>query len=78
MRNIELENSMTQKYGPLLGGEDLWKCLGFKTRPAFYKAVKTGKLNLNVFKVNGRRGLFALTCDVCEWLQDVSTRDLEA
>lgn len=77
MKNDENIDTLIKQFGTLVGGQDLWKCLGFKTRPAFYKSVKSGKLKLNVFKVTGRRGWFALTDDVCKWLQNVSSQRTE-
>lgn len=56
------------KYGPLMGGEDLRRALGYRTWSAFSRAVRTGVLEVTVFEIPGRRGKFALTPEVADWL----------
>ena len=64
---------LIKTYGPLMGGEDLWLALGFKTGPAFRHAIREHSVPLNIFEIPGRRGKFALTEDVEKWLEEVST-----
>jgi hypothetical protein len=65
----DLSGWMLEKYGPLMGGEDLYAALGFKTYAAFHRARLKGDIDVHVFSIRGRRGLFSLTTDVAAWLQ---------
>lgn len=56
------------RYGEIMGGSHLRKALGFSSTAAFCKALERNTLDLAVFYVAGRRGRFALTIDVVEWL----------
>lgn len=55
-------------YGPVIGGKDLWKSLGYKTFSAFSRAIAKNTIAINVFRIEGRRGWFALTEDLTNWL----------
>jgi hypothetical protein len=55
-------------YGPVLGGADLRKFLGFRTATAFLKARAQGSIGLPVFTLPPRRGYFAMTSEACAWL----------
>lgn len=56
------------RYGEVMGGSHLRKALGFSSSAAFCKALERNNLDLAVFYVAGRRGRFALTIDVVDWL----------
>lgn len=71
-----LMQSLQKEYGPLIGGKDLWRALGYKTWAAFAKAARNGTLGIAVFSLPGRRGRFALTADLAEWL--ISSRQGES
>ncbi len=67
---------LVHSFGPLIGGMDLAKVLGFRNQPAFRQAVYRGRIPIRLFSIPGRRGKFAMTTDVDAWLtelQDVST-----
>lgn len=55
---------MVDRYGPVVGGVDLRRLLGYRTRSAFERAVRLGQLPVPVFRMPGRRGVFALTHEV--------------
>lgn len=63
-----LRSALAKEYGPMMGGEDLRRALGFKTAASFARAVREKTLGLPVFNIAGRRGKFALTSDVATWL----------
>lgn len=67
-----LQQQLLEKYGPLLGGDDLPRALGFRTSAAMKKAWREKALHLNFFRIPGRRGLFCLTGDVATWLSEVA------
>lgn len=63
-----LTDQLLSRYGPTLGGRDLYGALGFKTYAAFHRSKQRGEVGVNVFTLPGRRGWFALTANVAEWL----------
>ena len=58
-------------HGPLLSGEDLWRNLGFRNSAAFRQAKLRGQLDIRVFSLPNRRGTFAFTHDVADWLRSL-------
>lgn len=72
-----LFDQMLTRYGPTLGGRELYAALGFKSYAAFHRSKQLGELGITVFTLPGRRGWFALTGDIAEWLktQAVKTTD---
>lgn len=62
-------DELVEQSGPLLSGKALWQALGFSGSPAFRQAKARGQLDVRVFKLPGRRGTFAFTSDVAEWLR---------
>lgn len=55
-------------YGPVLGGVELRRALGFKSVSSFNRAVALGRVSIPFFAMEGRRGRFARTSAVAEWL----------
>lgn len=66
----ELQETLTRLYGPLLASRDLWKLLGFATPAAYRQARLRQQIPVVEFKIEGRRGHFALTQDVARWLAE--------
>ncbi|MBD8882310.1 hypothetical protein IHE49_17645 [Rhodanobacter sp. 7MK24] len=64
----EYRLELTTLYGPLIGGRELGRVLGFSTQEAFRQAVKRGNMPVRTFAINGRRGKFAATADIAAWL----------
>lgn len=60
---------LLNRYGPTLGGRDLYAALGYKTYAAFHRSRQLGAIGVKVFTLPGRRGWFALTTDVAAWLE---------
>lgn len=56
---------------PVLSGAETARILGFPTTEALYKARQAGRLPIDMFRLPGRRGWFAATPAVREWLQAV-------
>lgn len=65
---ISLEIDLFNRYGPMIGGNDLRAVLGFPSMEALRQALSRGKLPVAVFKLPRRRGNFALVKDVAKWL----------
>lgn len=68
MPGNDLKESLLKEFGPLMGGEDLRRALGYRTAPAFARAVRMNAVGVQVFEIPGRRGKFAMTSDVAAWL----------
>lgn len=65
--NLELYLPRT----PVLSGAETARIMGFPTTEALYKARQAGRLPIDLFRLPGRRGWFAATPAVREWLQNV-------
>jgi hypothetical protein len=68
MNENELSRSLIQQYGPLVSGKDLMRNLGFRSHSSFARARKKGLLGVAVFELEGRRGPFARTQDIADWM----------
>jgi hypothetical protein len=73
--NEKLAKELIARYGETMQGPDLFKALGFRTYSGFYKANKNNKLPVKVFSLKGRRGYFALTVAVAQFLQENGCED---
>lgn len=62
---------LEREHGPLLGTPTLWRVLGFTTGDAFRKALQRNTVPVPVFQLPNRRGRFAHTRQVIEWLRQV-------
>lgn len=61
------------EHGPLLNGKELWQTLGFRSSAAFRQAKLRDVIGVPVFSLPDRRGTFAFTADVADWLRKVGT-----
>lgn len=65
----KLEQDLLQLYhSPLLTGESLQKAMGYKSIHALRQAIARKLVPIDVFKIENRRGYYALTADVAHWL----------
>lgn len=65
----QLEKDLLQMYGsPLLTGEDLKKAMGFRSVDALRQAIVRQTIPVKVFKLENRRGKYALVKDIARWL----------
>jgi hypothetical protein len=69
----QIADELALRYGPMIGGSDLIKALGYSNGQAFRQAHRTKRLGIKVFNIPSRQGKFALTSDVAQWLISVST-----
>jgi len=76
-----LEETLLQRYGPILGGADLAKALGYPSMRAFQQAVVRGVVGVPVFTMRNRRGRFALASEVAQFVArervDKATKELK-
>lgn len=68
-----LHRSLVERYGQVVGGADLAGLLGFRSADTLRKAISNNSLTLKTFVIPGRKGRFALTADVADWL--IALRD---
>lgn len=68
---LELRESLLRMHGPLLGGKALVAALGHKSSASLRQARRRGQVSVTLFTVPNRRGWFALTQDVADWLVDI-------
>jgi hypothetical protein len=73
----KIHSDLMALFGPVIGGEDLYKVLGYKTGAAFRLALKQGDIDLSIFKIDKRRGKFALTVDIVTWLINQKYKSLQ-
>ena len=60
-----------EKYGEIIGGYDLAKLLGYKSTAAFRQAVSRNQIPFTTFNIENRKGKFAYTNDVIDWLTNL-------
>ena len=63
-----LLRDLVAQHGELLTGERLRTLLGYQSGRSFLRASKEGRLPISVFRLPGRRGVFARTRDLAAWL----------
>lgn len=64
----EIEKSLLDAYGAIVGGARLASILGYPSLGAFRQALRRRRLPVNVFAIAGRRGKFANVYDIAVWL----------
>jgi len=69
-----LESDLVQRYGTLIGGEELRKLLCYPSIEAFRQAVRRGTTPVPTFPIPHRRGHYAIAKDIASWL--VGCREL--
>lgn len=66
----ELTRRLIDTHGELIGGRELAHCLGYRTRRAFQMGVQRGQVRVETFTLEGRRGRYARTFQVAQWLAE--------
>ena len=64
----ELRQALEERHGPLLSGQALASSLGHGSVAGLRQARHRGHVAVALFTVPKRRGYFALTRDVADWL----------
>ena len=72
-----LEADLMTRYGPVLTGDDLRRCLGYSSMAALRQAIARKKVPVPIFPLKDRRGKFALAKDVACWLAEQRNRASE-
>lgn len=63
-----LEEDMLKLHGPVLTGEALMRSLGYVSKDAFRQSIVRKTVPIPVFRMENRRGYYALTKEVAEYL----------
>lgn len=71
----EVRNTMLAAVGPLLKGSELVRALGFDSMEALRQAKRQKRIGVPVFPAPSRKGLFAYTCDVADWLHNLRAQE---
>ena len=74
-KSSDMKDRLIQRYGPLIGGTDLRNILGYKAASTFNRAKRLNLIDIHLFQIPNRRGNYALTTDVADWLERVSKRE---
>lgn len=64
----QFREELVRALGPMLGGAKLAAALGYRTADAFGKAARGNRLPIPTFEITGRRGRYATTTDLANWL----------
>lgn len=72
----QLYEDLRARNGPILGGADLAQAMGYRSLAAFRQARRRGQVEVVLFTLPNRRGVFALGLDVAEWLADARQANL--
>ncbi|WP_223789934.1 hypothetical protein [Marinicella meishanensis] len=72
-----IEQKLIAEYGILISGEPLSKALGFKSIAAFRKAIERGTIELPIMTFKNRKGKYAVSSDVAEWITNNRFDSLE-
>jgi hypothetical protein len=68
-RKLSVLDDLLSRHGEVVGGEALMRCLGYRSARSFARAGAQGQLPVATFALAGRRGRYAKTRDVAEWLE---------
>lgn len=74
----QLYEDLRARNGPILGGADLAQAMGYRSLAAFRQARRRGQVEVVLFTLPNRRGVFALGLDVARWLADARQANLVA
>ena len=69
----EIRMDLIRVFGPIIGGVDLSKSLGYRSLDAMRQAICRKTIPIPVFEIKKRKGKFALTQDVARWIAQSST-----
>lgn len=64
----EVRDSLLRLHGPIMGGNALIAALGHQSSASFRQAKCRGQVTIKLFNIPNRRGWFALTQEVADWL----------
>lgn len=66
----ELRAELEERHGPVIGGAELYRCLGLRSSAALRQARRRGQVAVSLFTLPKRRGYFALSREVADWIAE--------
>jgi hypothetical protein len=67
----KLEEDLLKLYmSPMLSGEALQRSMGYRTTDALRQAILRSTIPVKTFKIENRRGQYALVKDIARWLAE--------
>lgn len=63
--------ALLERYGAVVGGEELRHLLGYRSKTTFFRHQAAGTLQVRMQAIRGRRGLFASTEEVADWMESL-------
>lgn len=63
-----LESDLFNRFGPIMGGDNLQKALGYVSKAALQQSISRNTVPIPIFDIENRRGKFALVKDVAQHL----------
>ena len=70
MRKSTTLKMLEAEHGLLLSASTTAKYLGFRNTEALRMARRQGRLTIQMFPVEGRRGFFSAAADVARWMDE--------
>ncbi len=65
-----LESDLFNRFGPVIGGEDLQRALGYVSKAALQQSMVRNTVPVPIFEIENRRGKFALVKEVAQHLAE--------
>ncbi|KZN60873.1 hypothetical protein [Pseudoalteromonas luteoviolacea] len=67
----DFEKILVAKYGVLIPLSEVWRVLGYPSHNAYRKAIQKKELPIPVFQIDNRKGRFAFSIDVANWMNRI-------
>lgn len=68
----EMHIELLKQHGEIVGGIKLCRLMGFTSTAAFRQSLIRGQIPIQTFEIPHRKGRFAYTRDVLNWLCELS------
>ena len=72
----EMHKELLKQHGEIVGGIKLCCLMGFTSTAAFRQSLIRGQIPIQTFEIPHRKGRFAYTRDVLNWLSELSDQSI--
>ena len=69
----ELTTHLLDRHGPVIGSDKIWQILEYKTKDSFERAFHRGRVDLPLFRIPGKDGLYVLAPALARQIVKLST-----
>lgn len=69
----ELTKHLLERHGPVISADKIWQILEFKTKDSFERSFHRGRVDLPLFRIPGRDGLYVLAPALAQRIVKLST-----